>query len=386
MRSVLTMIGMIISVASIITVVSVVQGFSGFVGSFLKGMGTNAMWVWPERVAGSPVTPVRSIEMDIHDLEDIEARCTSLDAVSPVIRLPAVSVRLGREEAKTPLEGVSVEYHRIRKYLVETGRPFSPVDIWQSHQVCIVGKDLLRKLHAEDDLVERSVLIDGRRFRVIGVLSEKGSLLGASQDDIVLIPYSIALKMYPSFRRKLAFAAMATSEKAVPEARAQIVNLLRRRHRLSPHQVNDFSIRTQDEILEMFNSLTIVAGAALAGIVGISLLVSGVGIMNMMLVSITERTREIGLRKALGARRRDILLQFLTEAVILSLLGGGVGVALGFFFCGLASLHPQAVNVSVPWWAIVLGFGISAGTGTVFGLLPAVKAALLNPIDALRSD
>ena len=192
--------------------------------------------------------------------------------------------------------------------------------------------------------------------------------------------------MYPSQRRKLAFVAMANSEDQVPEARAQITNLLRRRHGLEAHQPNDFSIRTQDEILEAFNAISLAATAMLAGIVGISLLVSGIGIMNMMLVSVTERTREIGLRKAVGAGRRDILAQFLAEAVTLSIIGGGIGVALGFCLCALASQHPKMVDVVVPWWAVALGFGISAGTGTVFGLLPAVKAALLNPIDALRHE
>lgn len=385
-RSLLTMVGMVIAVASTITVVSVVRGFSVLVGGYLQAMGTNAMWVWPERPAGDLGKTLGRVEMDIHDVEEVGSRCTALHSVSPVVRQPAVVVRSGREEVTTSLEGVSVEYHTIRKFFVEVGRPFAVVDIERAHQVCVVGREVLRKLNADEDLITQSILIDGRRFRVIGILHEKGGLLGSSQDDIVLIPHTMVLKMYPTFRRKVAFTAMATSEQAVPEARSQIANLLRRRHGLSANQPNDFSIRTQDEILETFNSLSLVAAVMLAGIVGISLLVSGIGIMNMMLVSVTERTREIGLRKAVGARRRDILVQFLAEAVTLSLTGGGIGVALGFFLCGLASLHPQMVDIVVPWWTVVLGFGISAGTGTVFGLLPALKAALLNPIDALRSE
>jgi putative ABC transport system permease protein len=385
-RSLLTMVGMVIAVSSTITVVSVVRGFSVMVGGYLQRMGTNAMWVWPERPPGDLGKTLGRIEMDINDVEDVASRCTALHSVSPVIRQPAVAVRWGREEVTTALEAVSVEYHTIRKFFVELGRPFSVVDIERSHQVCVVGRELLHRLNADDDLLDQSILIDGRRFRVIGIMYEKGGLLGSSQDDIVLVPHTIGLKMYPIFRRKVAFAAMAASEHAVPEARSQIVNLLRRRHGLSAYQPNDFSIRSQDEVLETFNNLSLAAGIMLAGIVGISLLVSGIGIMNMMLVSVTERTREIGLRKAVGARRRDILVQFLAEAVTLSLVGGGMGVALGFFLCGLASLHPQMVNIVVPWWTVVLGFGISAGTGTVFGLLPAIKASLLNPIDALRSE
>jgi putative ABC transport system permease protein len=242
------------------------------------------------------------------------------------------------------------------------------------------------KLNADDGIVGETILIDRQRFRVIGILAEKGSFLGSSQDNLVLIPFTSALKMYPTTLRKIALTLQATSEKAVPEARAQITNLLRRRHGLSASQPNDFQVRTQDEILEAFNSMSLVATIVLAGIVGISLVVGGIGIMNVMLVSVTERTREIGLRKAVGARRRDILLQFLTEAVSLSIVGGGLGIALGYGVCALASQHPRMVDVLVPWWAVALGFGISASTGVVFGLIPAAKAALLNPIDALRHE
>jgi putative ABC transport system permease protein len=385
-KSLLTMVGMVIAVASTITVVSVVLGFSRYVAVFLKGWGTNAVWVAPERPAGDAGRTLGRAEIDVRDVESVRERCEALRLVSPDPRQAAVSVRYGRDEVTAPLEGVSVEYHAIRKFEVDVGRPFAVVDIEQAHQVCLVGRDVLRKLNVDEGLVGRSLLLDGRRFRVIGLLKEKGSLIGTSQDDVVLVPYTMALKMYPSQRRKLAFVAMAASEEQVPEARAQITDLLRRRHGLEAHQPNDFSIRTQDEILEAFNAISLAATAMLAGIVGVSLVVSGIGIMNMMLVSVTERTREIGIRKAVGAGRRDILAQFLAEAVVLSLLGGGVGVALGFGLCALASLHPKMVDVVVPWWAVGLGFGISAGTGTIFGMLPAVKAALLNPIDALRHE
>jgi putative ABC transport system permease protein len=386
LRSVLTVLGIIIAVASTITVVSVVQGFTGYVADFLQGLGTNAMWVWPERPGGEAGKRLGRITLDPLDFEAIRDECRSLRQVSPLIRREAISVGLGAIEATTSVEGVSSEYHAIRNWPVEQGRPFALIDIERRHHVCIIGRDLIKKLDANDDLVGQSILIDGQPFRVIGILSEKGSVLGNSQDDLVLIPYTMALKLYPASRTHLALAAQAVEELLVPEAKAQIVNLLRRRHKLEAYQPNDFQIRTQDEILKAFNSMSMIATAVLAGIVGISLLVGGIGIMNVMLVSVTERTREIGLRKAVGARRRDIMLQFLTEAVCLSLVGGGLGVGLGYALSALASLHPQMVDVVVPWWAVVLGFGISAGTGVLFGLLPAVKAAILNPIDALRHE
>ena len=227
-----------------------------------------------------------------------------------------------------PLEGVSAEYHAIRNFWVDVGRPFAAVDVERGHYVCVVGREVMRKLNVDEGLVGASVLLDGQRFRVVGILAEKGSFLGDNQDNVVLIPYTIAIKMYPAARRKLALTAQAVTEAAVPEARSQIVNLLRRRQTaLSAYQPNDFNVLTQDEILQTFNSMSLVATAVLTGIVGISLLVGGIGIMNVMLVSVTERTREIGLRKAVGARRRDILMQFLTEAVFLSVrTGAGVGI------------------------------------------------------------
>ncbi len=386
LRSLLTVLGIIIAVASTITVVGVIQGFTAYVAEFLQGLGTNAMWVWPERPGGEAGKRLGRITLDELDMDAIERGCSAVRQISPLVRRPTAKVRFGRDEVAVPLEGVAASYHPIRNFPVDVGRPFAAVDVERAHHVCIVGRDVLSKLSLSTDVVGETLLIDGQRFRIIGLLQEKGSFLGNNQDNLVLIPYTMAFKMYPATRTKFAMTLQATNEIEVPEARAQITNLLRRRHGLDASQPNDFRVMTQDEILSNFNKLSLVATAVLSGIVGISLLVGGIGIMNVMLVSVTERTREIGLRKAVGARRRDILVQFLTEAVSLSVAGGGLGIGLGYAFCALASLHPQMVDVVVPWWAVALGFGISAGTGIVFGLVPAMKAALLNPIDALRHD
>ena len=386
MRSVLTVLGIVIAVASTITVVSVVRGFTTYVADFLQGLGTNAMWVWPYRPPGELGKTLGRVELTTDDVNAVERNCSALRAISPLIRRQDQRISFGKQEINVPLEGVAASYHAIRNFPVALGRPFSLVDVENSHNVCVLGREVLKKLKAEDDILDQTVLIKSQRFRVIGILEEKGAFFGDSQDNLILIPYTTALKLYPNSRRKLAFTAQATSELEVPEARAQIINLLRRRHGLEAIQPNDFNIRTQDEILSTFNTMSIAATVVMAGIVGISLLVGGIGIMNVMLVSVTERTREIGLRKAVGARRRDILLQFLTEAVTLSLIGGGFGIALGYGFSALASLHPRMVDIVVPGWAVWLGFGISAGTGVVFGLLPAAKAAVLNPIDALRHE
>src|SRR4051812_14225912 len=386
MRSVLTVLGIVIAVASTITVVSVVRGFTGYVSEFLQGLGTNAMWVWPQRPPGEAGKTLGRGEPTAGGGTGHEQGWSGRVAVSPLIRQASVRLSYEHEEINAPLEGVSAAYHAIRNFPVAIGRPFALVDVERSHHVCILGREVLKSLKGGDDVLGRTLLIKGRRFRVIGILEEKGAFFGDSQDNVVLVPYTTALTMFPASRRKLALTAQATSETDVPEARAQIVTLLRRRHGLSAYQPNDFNVLTQDEILSTFNTMSLVATVVLAGIVGISLVVGGIGIMNVMLVSVTERTREIGLRKAVGARRRDILLQFLTEAVTLSLIGGGLGIGLGYGLSTLASLHPQMVDIVVPGWAVGLGFGISAGTGVVFGLLPAAKAALLNPIDALRHE
>ena len=386
LRASLTILGVVIAVASTITVISVVQGLTGYVAGFLQGFGTNAMWVWPERPDGAAGRTLGRVELGLADIHAIDRDCDALRWGSPLLRRPLVPIRAGWTEVNTILEGVAAEYSAIRNYEIAAGRPFGVVDVEQGHRVCVVGRDVARKFGPGDDLVDSLLLVDGVRFRVVGILAEKGSFFGLSQDDIILIPYTTALKMYPSQRAGLAIAAQASTEEAVPEAKAQILSLLRRRHELSPRQPNDFQVRTQDEVLAIFHNMSLVASVVLLAIVGVSLLVGGIGIMNVMLVSVSERTREIGLRKAVGARRRDILVQFLGEAVTLSLLGGLIGIALGFALSALVSLHPRMVSIAVPWWAVGLGFGISAGTGVIFGLLPALKAALLNPIDALRHD
>jgi putative ABC transport system permease protein len=224
LRSMLTVLGIVIAVASTITVVGVIQGFTAYVAEFLQGLGTNAMWVWPERPAGEAGKRLGRIELDIRDLDAITKGCPSLRRVSALIRRANASVRYGRDELTTPIEGVSAEYHAIRNFSVGVGRPFAVVDIERAHHVCILGRDVVNKLNSDDGIVDETILINKQRFRVIGILEEKGSFLGNSQDDIVLVPFTMALKMYPSAIHKMAMTAQATSEKAVPEARAQITN------------------------------------------------------------------------------------------------------------------------------------------------------------------
>jgi len=240
-------------------------------------------------------------------------------------------------------------------------------------------------LQANESIVDEYVYLDNERFLVVGLLQEKGSAFGEDQDMTAMIPYTTAVNLYPQLRRSMPFLAEATGEKDIPEATGQITRVLRRRHGLQPGEPDDFYIERQDQALDEFETVRNVATAILAGIVSISLLVGGIGIMNVMLVSVSERTREIGLRKSVGGRRRDIMLQFLTEAVVLCTIGGVIGLVLGYAVSNVASLHPR-IDARVPLWAVVLALSFSAGTGVVFGTIPAFKAAILHPIDALRHE
>lgn len=385
-RSLLTVLGIIIAVMSIITVVSFVQGFGDYFTDFLRGLGTNLMVVYPERQRGPHGEALGEAQMHIEDIYAIDEHAPAVRRTSPVVwARPAIEYGRRRLDAVT-MRGTSEQFQPIRNVYVDAGRFFGAIDVENATQVCVLGREVLRKLECDESVIGDYVHIDGQRFKVIGLLEAKGSFLGDNQDEVALIPWTTGLKMYPYNRDYLAFYVEAQSEDQVAEAEAQIVNILRQRHGLKPDQGDDFGIFKQDEILRKFGQFRRIATSVLSGIVSISLLVGGIGIMNVMLVSVTERTREIGLRKSVGARRRDILLQFLTEAVVLSTVGGAIGIGLGYAIGFVASLHPNMVDVKVPLWSVAVGLGFSAGVGIFFGIVPAFKAAVLHPIDALRHE
>ena len=387
-RSILTMLGIIIAVTSIITVVSFVEGFGNYVANMLRGYGAQYIVIRPGLPWGMQHRAgMRRANMDMTDVEAVRTECDSIKQISPFIFRHNEEVSYAGEVAKDiPIRGVSEQYQTIRNFFVDTGRFFGPMDVDNAAQVCVLGRSLLNLLQCDESLVGDYVYIRDRRFRVVGLLESKGSFMGDDQDETVMIPYTTALNLYPDRRNRVIFLAEATSEDDIDQAEAQMTQVLRRRHRLQPGQQNDFHISRQDQTLNELKYMRIVATSILAGIVSISLLVGGIGIMNVMLVSITERTREIGLRKSVGGRRRDIMLQFLTEAVVLSTLGGTVGIALGYVITHIGSLHPEMVDITVSMWSVALAFGFSAGAGILFGVIPAFKAAIIHPIDALRHE
>ena len=285
-----------------------------------------------------------------------------------------------------PVRGVTEHYQVIRSFFVDAGHFFGPVEVETGAHVMVLGRSVLKSLEADDSIIGEHVYLDDTRFLVVGLLEPKGSMMGQDQDETVMIPYTTAVNMYPNLRERLPFLVEATSATDIDQAQGQITRILRQRHGLQPGQPNDFRVDRQDQAVTQFEKIKNIASGILGGIVSISLLVGGIGIMNVMLVSVTERTREIGLRKSVGGRRRDIVLQFLTEAVVLSTLGGVMGVLQGYAISHLAFLHPNMVALKTPWWSVVLALGFSAGAGVLFGIIPAFKAAVIHPIDALRHE
>ncbi len=384
-RSILTTLGIVIAVMSIIVVVSFVEGFGNYMTTMLRGYGTQYMIVYPYTPPSLRRAGMRGVTLDVDDVRAVGA-CKDVRRISPFV-FSSAEVKFGKETAEDiAIRGVAEHYQTIRNFFVDEGRFFGPVDIDNGAYVCVLGRTLLKLLHCNESVVGEYIRIDDMRFKVIGLLEPKGSFFGEDQDQTIIIPYTTAIKMYPNLRDSMPFLAEAESEDVIALAQSQIRRTLRQRHNLTQGMANDFIIRRQDEQLREFENVRNLSQGILAGIVSISLLVGGIGIMNVCLVSVTERTREIGLRKSVGARRRDIMMQFLTESIVLCTLGGAVGVGLGFVISQIASLHPKMVEMTVPMWSVALGLGFSAGTGLVFGLIPAFKAAIMHQIDALRHE
>ena len=386
-RSILTTLGIIIAVTSIITVVSFVEGFGNYMTNMVRGYGTQFMIVGPHQPPSRQTAGLRRVTLDMADVEAVRAECPSVNRISPFIYTGDGEIVYGVEKVdEIPVRGVAEHYQTIRQFFVDSGRFFGPVDVATAAHVIVLGRSVLKALQTDESLIGEHVFVNGTRFLVIGVLQAKGASMGQDQDETVMIPYTTALRLYPDLKNRVRFLAEAKDEEHISEADGEITRVLRQRHGLLPGQPNDFVVQRQDQMVKQFETIKTAAGSILGGIVSISLLVGGIGIMNVMLVSVTERTREIGLRKSVGGRRRDILMQFLTEAVVLCTLGGIVGVALGIGISTLASLHPDMVPLETPAWCVVLALVFSAGTGIVFGIIPAFKAAVIHPIDAIRHE
>ncbi|BCW93530.1 MAG: ABC transporter permease [Thermoanaerobaculum sp.] len=387
LRSVLTTLGIIIGVAAVIGVVSIVQGLNFWIAGQLEGVGATYIMVFPERDPNNPDIAGREVQLTYEDGQAILERVPEIVAFTPIY-FQGERVRYGKRTSTPFLLGVGASYQEVVNHWVARGRFFSDLDLANHARVCLVGEKLIEDLGLGDEPLGKDIQIGRVVFTVIGVMEQKGQFLGQDRDRLVIIPFSTAREIYgENAAKQIRLDFKARSPEDVDRAKDLMTDILRRRHGLRADQGNDFRIMLQEELRKttstILGGITQVVGA----VVGIALLVGGIGIMNIMLVSVTERTREIGVRKAVGARRRDILMQFLIEAVLLSAIGGAIGILFGWFlgFLGAKAI-PGFPAAHVPLWAVFLGFGFASAVGIFFGIYPAAKAATLNPIEALRYE
>ena len=388
LRSFLTMLGIIIGVASVIAMLAIGQGSKESINKAISSLGTNVIIIMPgsTNTAGVRTEAGTSQKLTVDDALAIQKQCPDVSYVSPIVR-NSVQAVTGSMNWRTTMYGVYPEYFNIRNLTLTSGIPFEMTDERAATKVCVIGQTVVQNIFGDGvDPVGLSIRINNVPFKIIGMLERKGqNSFGQDQDDVILSPFSTVQKRLLAITYVQQILASASSENTMDDATSEISSALMERHKLAPEQDPDFTIRTQSEISAMATSTSQVLTGLLASIASISLIVGGIGIMNIMLVSVTERTREIGIRMAVGARGFDILFQFLTEAVLLSLMGGLIGVALGI---GASYSLSNFMNwpISIAPASIVLSFAFSSIIGIFFGWYPARKAANLNPIDALRYE
>jgi len=387
MRSFLTMLGIIIGVGAVIVMLAIGQGAKYSVEQQINALGTNVLIVFPgsQQTGGIRGGAGSMTTLTADDALAIQKECPAVALVSPGTR-GGGQVIAGNQNWATGIEGTGPDYLEIRKWKVGYGDFYTDQDIRSASKVCVLGKTVADNLFPDGSPVGRTVRIRNVPFKVVGVLEEKGqNAMGQDQDDMILAPYTTVarrLSWSPSLRQIL---VSATSPAGIAAAQNEITELLRMRHKIAAYDQDDFTIRNQADLATAATATTDILTYLLASVASVSLLVGGIGIMNIMLVSVTERTREIGIRMSVGARSRDILTQFLIEALVLSLLGGLVGIALGVAGSSIISdivNWPTIISV----FSVILSFGFSIVIGIFFGFYPARKAALLNPIDALRYE
>ncbi len=389
LRSFLTTLGIIIGVAAVVAVVSIVQGFQHMLTAQLEGVGATFVQVIPRVQFTSPGQITKPVELTWEDGLAIRRQIPEVDQITPLIFGAATLKYRDRSYQPSFIMGVNDSYQEMSQQFVERGRFLSSIDLDTRRKVVVLGSSVVEELELGDDPVGREIYVRNLPMTVIGVLEEKGRSLGFDQDDQVQVPFDTALTIFGrDAGRQVRLQMQLGSAEDTEGTKERIRRLLRRRHELSEDQPDDFVIQSQDEIVETTNTVLRGVTGVVAGIVSVALLVGGIGIMNIMLVSVTERTREIGVRKAVGARKRDILVQFLIEAVTLALAGGAVGILVGY---GLGAMAVRLIPgdlppAHVPLWAVVLAAGFSAVVGIASGLYPAAKASALDPIDALRYE
>lgn len=388
LRSFLTMLGIVIGVAAVIAMLAIGQGSNASIRSTISSMGTNLINVMPASQNRGGVHQGRSSSptLVVEDVTYLKNNSTLIDAVSPELD-GSGQVIYGSNNWPTTIYSGNEDYPFIKKYEVETGRMYTTQEIKTAAKVCLVGQTVIENIFTEDeDPIGQTIRFNNIPFKIIGTLKEKGNnTFGQDQDDMVLAPYTTVMKRLYRQTHLRAIVISAKSEDLITETSAEITELMRLSHKLNDSEDDDFEIRTQEELISNFSSISEMMLVLLGSISAISLLVGGIGIMNIMYVSVTERTREIGLRLAIGGKGKDILRQFLFEAIIISIIGGIIGVGLGILASTLIESilsWPTLITLD----SILLSFLFCSFIGIFFGWYPARKASLLEPIDALRHE
>ncbi len=389
LRSFLTLLGIIVAVTSIIAVVTVIQGLNSKVTELVTGRGADVFIL--DRIGTSEAFDARAFmeAMRRPELTGADADALSREGQNLLYVAAEADEREdvwggSRKVDDMNVNGVGPEYPFLSTFEIARGRHLTPLEIDRARPVAVIGKDVAEELFPTKDPLGETIRIRGRHFEVIGVADPQGTTFGVSEDDFVTIPLESWQKMFDR-RASVEISIKAADPDDVQGAIDEARMIMRTRHRLRPSEEDDFGFATTQEFLDLYQKVTAGVYSALVGLVAISLVVGGIVVMNIMLVAVTERTREIGIRKAIGARSKDVLRQFLTEAVILSAIGGLIGVALGFGIAILISMVTP-LPYSLTWWSIALGIGLSSIVGIVFGIYPAAKAARLDPIVALRYE
>ena len=388
LRAFLTMLGIIIGVASVIAMLAIGQGSKRSIQQQISEMGSNMIMIHPgaEMRGGVRQDPSAMQTLKLENYEKLSEECTYLSGISPNVSSSGQLVAVSNNYPSS-VSGVSIDYLNIRQLSVEQGEMFSENDIRTAAKVCVIGKTIVDNLFPDgSDPIGKVIRCNQIPMRVVGVLKSKGyNSMGQDQDDVVLAPYTTVMKRLLAQTYLGGIFASALTEDMTEEAVEEITSILRREHKLKATDDDDFTIRTQQELSSMLNTTTDLMTTLLACIAGISLVVGGIGIMNIMYVSVTERTREIGLRMSVGARGVDILSQFLIEAILISITGGVIGVIIG---CGASFMIKSIAHwpVFIQPWSVLLSFAVCTITGVFFGWYPAKKAADLDPIDAIRYE
>lgn len=388
MRGILTMLGIIIGVASVITMLAIGQGSKRSIQAEISEMGSNMIMIQPGGdIRGGVRQEASSMEtLKLEDYQNIVDETRYVAAVSPSVNSSG-QVIYGANNAPTTIYGISPDYMEIRRYQVEDGEMFSDQDIAVAAKVCVVGKTVVDNLFpGGENPVGKVIRFQKLPFKIVGVLESKGyNSMGMDQDDLILAPYTTIQKKVLAITHLQGITCSALKEEYTEQAIGEISEILRRNHKLKTDEDDDFTIRSQQELSSMLTSTTDMMTVLLAAVAGISLLVGGIGIMNIMYVSVTERTREIGLRMSIGAKGIDILSQFLIESILISVTGGLVGVIFGV---GSAIIVNQVAHfpIFIQPWSVLLSFVVCTATGIFFGWYPAKKAAQLDPIEAIRYE